>query len=264
MKKVFKKIKDLLPLLLIIVGIVLLIIPFISQMFVQNKNDSIIENYKKKYEYMSYEEINEIKKSAEEYNEYKTDKIETINSEDAISYIDIPKINVHLPIFMGTKNDIIEKGVGLLEKTSFPIGGLGTHSVLTAHSGIPHQTLFNNLKDLEVGDLFYINTFNEELVYEVKDTVVCLPDEYSKYIVFDKNHDRCTLITCTPTPTNTHRLLVFGERYSEEKSSTKDEVSSVDNENNYKENNVYYIIIFTTFVVVICLIKRRVSVGKRK
>lgn len=256
------KIKNIIPIILIIVGIILLASPFVSQYFDKNKNDSVIENYKKKYEEMPDEEIVKLQDEAKEYNEFKTNSITTIGDEDAISYIDIPKINVHLPIFIGTGADTIEKGVGLLEKTSFPIGGSGNHSVLTTHSGMVNQTLFNDLDKLTEGDFFIINTFNEKLIYKVYNIVVCLPEEYTNYISFEKGHDYCTLITCTPTPVNTHRLLVLGERYEEE--DTKASIDEYDNKNISSNTELIYAICLFTYVLVISITKRRANFEERK
>ena len=128
-----------------------------------------------------------------------------------MGYIKIPKINVNLPIYHGTSLEVLSKGAGHLENTSLPVGGTGTHSVISAHSAYPTQTFFDYLTDMEVGDSFYIYVLDRVLKYDVDQIKVVLPNDTSNlYIEHDK--DYMTLITCTPYTINTHRLLVRGKR----------------------------------------------------
>lgn len=123
----------------------------------------------------------------------------------------IPEIKVDLPIYHGTSDETLEKGVGHLQGTSLPVGGVGTRSVLTAHTGLASATLFNNLNKLKVGDRFSVDVFGRVLTYEVIDTSIVEPDD-TEAILPDRNKDLMTLVTCTPLGINTHRILVTGER----------------------------------------------------
>ena len=140
-----------------------------------------------------------------------------IDGNGLIGYVDIPKINVYLPIYHGTSLDILSKGAGHLEQTSLPIGGEGTHCVISAHSAFPGETFFDYLTDMEIGDEFYIHVLNRTMKYVVDDINVVLPEDVSKLYI-DEDKDYVTLLTCTPYSVNTHRLLVRGVRadYREE------------------------------------------------
>lgn len=123
----------------------------------------------------------------------------------------IPTIDVDLPIYHGTSDATLTKGVGHLEGTSLPVGGTSQHSVLTAHRGLPEATLFNDLDKVEMGDRFTIEVFGEVLTYEVIDTRVVEPEETDTLRAV-ADEDLVTLVTCTPLGINSHRYLVTGER----------------------------------------------------
>ena len=191
------------------VGTLTIILPNLSQWH----QDAVIEQYNQELETMPSEALEERKEEARSYNETGRSNVYFAgDTENVVSYIDIPKIKTNLPIFNGTSDEILEKGIGILEGTSLPIGGKGTHCVLTGHSGIAHQKLFTNLSELKAGDIFYLNTLGEKLAYKVYDTRIVLPEEVSNNIVFSKEHDFCTLMTCTPISLNKHRLLILAER----------------------------------------------------
>lgn len=123
----------------------------------------------------------------------------------------IPAIDVELPIYHGTSDETLMHGAGHLEGTALPVGGMGMHSVITAHRGLPEATMFDDLDQVETGDLIIVETFGETLGYEVTETQVVLPDETDTlYPQSDK--DQLTLITCTPLGINSHRILVTAER----------------------------------------------------
>ena len=138
---------------------------------------------------------------------------EQLNSDpDGImARLTVPSIDVDLPIYHGTSDAVLEHGVGHLQGTSLPVGGTDTHSVLTAHTGLAKATLFNNLKDVELGDTFTISVFGEVLTYQVVETQTILPEETGSLII-QSDRDIITLVTCTPLGINTHRYLVTGER----------------------------------------------------
>ena len=123
----------------------------------------------------------------------------------------IPSINVDLPIYHGTDDVTLTRGVGHLEGTSLPVGGTSQHSVLTAHRGLPSATLFNDLDKVRIGDTFTLTVFGEVLTYKVRDTRVVEPEDTDTLRVV-AGEDLVTLVTCTPLGINTHRILVTGER----------------------------------------------------
>ena len=139
------------------------------------------------------------------------EKTLNIDGDGLIGYIDVPKINVYLPIYHGTNEDILAKGAGHLQNTSLPVGGKSTHSVISAHSGFPGETFFDYLTDMKVGDVFYIHILDRTLKYQVDQIEVVLPSEINSLRIVD-GEDLVTLLTCTPYGVNTHRLLVRGKR----------------------------------------------------
>ena len=128
-----------------------------------------------------------------------------------ICYIDIPKINVYLPVQHGTGAETLEKSVGHVVGTSLPVGGSSTHAVLSAHSGMASSKLFSDIDQLAVGDVFYIHVLGEVLAYKVDAIHTVLPTDTSLLQIED-GKDQVTLVTCTPFGVNTHRLLVRGQR----------------------------------------------------
>lgn len=149
-----------------------------------------------------------------ETNEAATETLKDKSSEklgDPIGYIAIPKISVNVPIYNGTTDYILQKGIGLLEKSSMPVGGAGTHAALTGHRGLPESKLFTDLDEMKIGDIFYIHSLAGTLAYEVESVETVLPHETETLKIMD-DRDLVTLITCTPYMINTHRLLVRGAR----------------------------------------------------
>ena len=128
-----------------------------------------------------------------------------------MAYVDIPKINVYLPVQHGTDADTLEKSVGHVVGTSLPVGGSSTHAVLSAHSGMASSKLFSDIDQLAVGDMFYIHVLGEVLAYKVDAIHTVLPTDTSLLQIAD-GKDLVTLVTCTPFGINTHRLLVRGRR----------------------------------------------------
>ena len=129
----------------------------------------------------------------------------------AMAYVDIPKINVYLPVQHGTDADTLEKSVGHVVGTSLPVGGSSTHAVLSAHSGMASSKLFSDIDQLEQGDNFYIRVLDDTLAYEVDVIHTVLPTDTS-LLQIEEGEDLVTLVTCTPFGVNTHRLLVRGHR----------------------------------------------------
>lgn len=218
--------------LIFIAGVGVMSYPLVSSVINNIDSRSHVEEYTKTTKQMSSDETLEMFRQAEEYNNSLTNNViitdpfdeeayEKIGAdyEDAlnvdgnglIGYIDIPKINVYLPIYHGTTDKILAKGAGHLQNTSLPIGGVSTHSVISAHTAYPGETFFDYLTDMEEGDEFYVHVLDRVLKYEVDSIKVILPEETDDLRVV-KGEDYVTLLTCTPYSINTHRLLVRGKR----------------------------------------------------
>ena len=144
------------------------------------------------------------------YNEIK------LSGNGLMGYVDIPSIGVSLPIYHGTSADILQIGIGHLEWSSLPTGGMNTHCVLSGHRGLPSAKLFTDLNKLREGDTFTLNILNEVLTYEVDQIRTVIPNELGD-LVISEGEDFCTLVTCTPYAVNSHRLLVRGRRVATEK-----------------------------------------------
>ncbi len=134
-----------------------------------------------------------------------------IGADGIMGYVEIPRISVNLPIYHGTGNDSLDRGVGHLLGSSLPVGGEDTHCILTGHSGLATQKMFTDLEQLDVTDVFYLNVLGETLAYQVEEINTVLPHDTS-LLGITSGEDYCTLVTCTPYGVNTHRLLVRGTR----------------------------------------------------
>lgn len=205
-------------------GLCLTLYPFVSNLVVQSNASKAVNDYNESVAQMDQEDIDAAKEAVKKYNEQLGKAVSSsAEQEETVSYLDmvdvgesigileIPKIDVDLPIYSGADPDVLEKGVGHLPETSFPSGGPGTHCVLTGHRGLPKAVLLTDLDKLEIGDVFYIHVLDEVLAYQVDQINVVLPDETDDLRIVP-GEDYCTLVTCTPYAVNTHRLLVRGER----------------------------------------------------
>ena len=139
-----------------------------------------------------------------------------------MGYVEIPKIQVNLPIYHGTDTEVLDRGVGHLLGSSLPVGGKNAHTILSGHSGMASQKMFTDLEQLVPGDVFYLNVLNETLAYQVTEINTVLPYE-TDLLGIVPGEDLCTLVTCTPYGVNTHRLLVRGSRIPYEEAAVLDE-----------------------------------------
>lgn len=147
-----------------------------------------------------------LQSASEEY-----DSLLNLSGDGIMGYIEIPKINVHLPIYHGTGDSSLSKGVGHLLGSSLPVGGESTHAILSGHSGMASQTMFTDLEQLDIGDVFYLYVLDDVLAYQVTEINTVLPSDTSLLGIWE-GEDYCTLVTCTPYGVNTHRLLVTASR----------------------------------------------------
>lgn len=208
------------------IGLLVFFYPTLSNYYnVKNQSRSIY-NYENILKETNKIDFDKVKKNAYDYNEklsklkeplitYETlknyDEQLNINNDGMMGYLTIDKIKVELPIYHSVSETILNSSVGHLEGSSLPIGGKGTHSVLSAHRGLPSAKLFTELDKLEIGDTFKITILDETLVYKVDKISIVKPND-RKELKIDKDNDYVTLLTCTPYGINTHRLLVRGVR----------------------------------------------------
>ncbi len=214
---------------IILVGVLVMIYPFISQLYYSRLSSDTIKDFDKHVKKIETHEIKQRMELAKAYNDslsnivvddpYIKKKLEEgraayakmLEVHEKIGHVSIPKINEELPIYAGTSETVLQKGVGHMEGTSLPIGGKGSHTVLTAHSGIPKNRLFTDLKKVKVGDHFYITNIKQTLAYEVDQIKVVEPTKFED-LQIELDRDYATLLTCTPYMINSHRLLVRGHR----------------------------------------------------
>lgn len=207
-------------------GIFFILYPLVSQYVNSKTSSKLITSYNKISEKISEEDIEKIFADATKYNEklYKLKKpflqyrslsnyssLVNIDKNGVMGYITIDKIKVNVPIYHGTSNGVLNTGIGHLEGSSLPVGGVNTHSILTGHRGLPTNRLFTDLNKLELGDTFEITILNKLITYEVDSIKIVKPSDVSK-LQIKKGKDYVTLVTCTPYGINTHRLLVRGKR----------------------------------------------------
>lgn len=213
--------------LVFIAGLCLLLYPTISDFWNEKRQSQAIINYDDLIVDLTPEDYSAHFSSAEDYNKklklismpflgYKAlDEIYyntlDINGDGMMGYLTIEKIKVQLPIYHGTSDRVLNSAVGHVEGSSLPIGGKGSHCVLSAHRGLPSAKLFTNLDKLAAGDIFTIKILDRTITYQVDQVLIVLPEE-TKDLYVTENEDYCTLVTCTPYGINTHRMLVRGTR----------------------------------------------------
>ena len=221
----------ILAVILLIISLGITIYPLIANALAEKYRSEIQTKYFEKIESMDTTEIDEARKDAEKYNRLLTsgvvqnnfsdealdlanvgyEAILNLNADGIMGYIEIPRTDTYLPISHGTEAETLEKSVGHVIGSSLPIGGEGTHSVLSGHSGMSDQKMFSDLEELHLGDIFYLHVLNETLAYKVTSIDTVLPEDTS-LLGIEPDKDMVTLVTCTPFGVNTHRLLVRGER----------------------------------------------------
>lgn len=219
-------IATILIILLFLAGLGIVLYPYVSE-YVNAKHASrVVVNYDDAVKEITPEDFSQYFEVAEEYNERlmqnpnpfsedcRTEGYETalnVDGSGMMGYLEIPKISVKLPFYHGTSGAVLNEAVGHLEGSSLPVGGEGTHVVLSAHRGLPSAKLFTDLPELGEGDIFILNVLDRKMTYQVDQILTVLPTELEALEVED-GQDYVTLMTCTPYGINTHRLLVRGHR----------------------------------------------------
>jgi sortase A len=230
MKWLKEKALSLILVAILLVGIGLIAYPSFSDYWNSFHQSRAIASYAESVADMSQEKYDEILAEAEAYNkkmaktglmwrelkekekkEY--EKQLDVGASGIMGYIDIPKIDITLPIYHGTDEAVLQVAIGHLEGTSLPVGGEGSHCVMSGHRGLPSAKLLSDLDKMVEGDIFSLTIMNRTLTYEVDQIRVVEPTDLSD-LQLEKGKDYCTLVTCTPYGINTHRLLVRGHRTS--------------------------------------------------
>ena len=211
---------------LFFIGLLTLFYPTLSNYYNEKNQSKTIYNYENILNEKNKIDFDKLKEDAINYNKELSELTEpllsyeniqnynellNINNDGMIGYLTIDKIKVELPIYHGISNEVLNSSVGHLEGSSLPIGGNSTHSVLSAHRGLPSAKLFTDLDKLEVGDIFKITVLDEVLTYEVDKIVIVSPSD-REYLKIEEDKDYVTLLTCTPYGISTHILLVRGVR----------------------------------------------------
>jgi LPXTG-site transpeptidase (sortase) family protein len=225
-----KRSRRLLLMLAFLLGLAIFIYPTLSDYMARRSVIRGANTYEEQIIKLSEEEIEQMWKEARAYNDslngnpvpdpfipgsgrvLPDNYLRVLDMEEGImGYVDIPKIQIYLPIRHGTSDEVLEKGAGHIEQTTLPIGGLGNLSIITAHTGFAGAEMFNRLTELKIKDIFMIHVLDETFTYEVEDIRVILPEEIESLLPV-AGEDYVTLVTCTPYGVNSHRLLVRGTR----------------------------------------------------
>lgn len=214
--------------LIFVLGLFIAMYPIISNYYYTVENNNEIKDFNEAVSEMPSKEVLERIELAKAYNdtldpsrladpytEREKKGVENyarmLEVREKIGFIDVPKINQQIPVYAGTSEDVLQHACGHLEGTSFPVGGKDTHSVITAHRGLPQVKLFRDLDKMEVGDIFFFTNVKETLAYKVDQILVVEPWDFEPVLVVE-GKDLMTLLTCTPYMINSHRLLVRGHR----------------------------------------------------
>ncbi|MBQ2997908.1 MAG: class C sortase [Oscillospiraceae bacterium] len=212
---------------MLVIGLSLLLYPSFSDYWNSFTQSKAITSYAEQVANLDSEEYDHIWSDAYEYNVSISDRrnifllsdeqrkeynsLLNLGGDGIMGYIDIPSIDVLLPIYHGTTEAVLSVAVGHLDWSSLPVGGTGTHCVVSGHRGLPSAKLFTDIDKLAVGDYFMMNILDEVLTYEVDQIRIVLPEETDDLLI-EEGKDLCTLVTCTPYGINSHRLLVRGHR----------------------------------------------------
>lgn len=276
-----KKILHIVEILLFVAGVCLLSYPFISSKLYDFETQKLISEYDSEINNLNESDRANMIADANAYNKSLngtggSDKYSNIMSDtSAIGYVDIPKINVFLPIYHGSSDYTLSKGIGHMENTSLPVGGESTHCVLTGHTGMAEAAMFSDIDKLVQGDVFYIHSCDSVLAYKVDQIKTVLPNDVDDLRIIN-GEDHVTLLTCTPYGINTHRLLVRGVRIpydgsqesfnklsdDDKKTVSAQNVSTVELKHNATVISI--VIVTCVFVLVSSLIITLIIIHKKK
>lgn len=278
-----KKKPDILTIIMVLcltLGVAVFFYPKVSDLIVSRKIEKAQEEFDRKNNEISEERrkarIEELKRKNEEIAEnyagvedpfylgkkegtstiYGTDK----GKMESIGSIMVPHLNINISIFEGTDDEVLKYGAGHMEKSSYPIGGMNSHSVITAHTGFSSAKFFSELINIKIGEKFYVKSIDGMMAYQVVEINTVLPNEL-QHLAIQEGRDLVTLMTCTPEGINTHRLLVLGERIDytpeveEEFEEAKEESDKDRKYNKYKI--IFGILISLLIIILLVLAVRR-------
>lgn len=260
---------------LMFIGVGLIIYPSVSDYWNSFTQSRVIMSYADSISEMDSDEYERIMSSARQYNEELKAKesrwnmteeewsryMSELNVDGAgsMGYITIPKIDIMLPINHSTEEKVLQSAIGHIEGTSLPVGGEGTHCVLSGHRGLPTARLFTDLDKLKEGDTFTLTIMNEMLTYQIDQIRIVEPTDYS-LLQFEEGADYCTLLTCTPYGINTQRLLVRGKRIANPNGEAKVVADAIQVEATYVAPFIAVPIIFVLLLwMVIAARARRID-----
>ncbi len=273
--------QKIIPVLIVLAGFLLLSYPFMSNYLFERSAGSMVRSYGKKTAGMDQEMKEKALDEARRYNEEllsssiqltdpfkakKTDgetlfynNILSLEGSGIMGYVKIPCISVNLPIYHGTSAEVLERGIGHLAASSFPIGGKSTHAVLTGHTGLSSAKLFTDLTEMKKGDFFFIHVLDKKLAYCVDQIKVVEPQD-TKELQIMEGKDQVTLVTCTPYGVNDKRLLVRGVRTAYH--AKEEEIRARNHHSQWME--VYKRAIFAGLLIICVLIAARKVYEKMK
>ncbi len=233
MKK--KNLSTILLVFVFLIGLSLLLYPTVSDYWNSFRQSRAIVNYQESVAKLDNDTYEKILSQAHAYNETfletgtrfdvtdeemeKYEQLLNVTGRGIMGYIEIPAINCNLPVYHGVEDSVLQKAIGHIVGTSLPVGGRGTHCVLSGHRGLPRAKLFTDLDRVVKGDVFMLHILDETLTYEVDQILIVEPHEVEE-LTIDADKDYCTLVTCTPYGINSHRLLVRGHRVANQSGST--------------------------------------------
>lgn len=273
-----KKVVSVLVVLVLLAGLAFILYPTVANLWNTMHHSQMVSHFLNNVSTLKQEEYDRIISDARNYNDKmaktgirkyvlsedelnKYEGLLNINGDGMMGYLDIPSINVKIPVYHGSDEAVLQFAAGHIEWSSLPVGGKGSHTVISGHRGVPSAKLLSNIDQLKIGEYFILHILNETYTYQVDDIKIVLPKEIEQ-IQIDPQMDYTTLVTCTPYGINTHRLLVRGHRVS----NLTDEEYSQEKE----KNNSYLFIVFAvaiiTVVIVLCvilLIRRKKKRGEK-
>lgn len=239
MKTKVRDVRFILIVILLVTGAGLFLCPLLSNIAHSSIHKDVISNYETVIDNKNDDEVEADYADAQQYNfelqtsinrfdEVDTERYDSIlnnNGDGMIGKVTIDKLGIELPVYHGTSDTTLSGAIGHLEGSSFPVEGKGVHSVLVGHSGMLGESMFTDITNLEIGDIFKVTVSNREIVYQVDNIVTVLPNDLSN-LGIDENENYCTLLTCVPYGINSHRLCVRGHEinindYSKEELEVK-------------------------------------------
>lgn len=271
-------------LMLFVLGLGLLCYPTISNWYGRSHQIHAIDGYKEQVKQANDSQLERLREEARQYNEglfgnaiitdpfrasevikenKEYNELLNISQDGTMGYVQIPSIEVYLPIYHGTEEDVLKKGAGHLMNSSLPIGGQGSHTVITGHTGLPNATLFTELDQVKEGDYFFLYVLEERLVYQVDQIKVVEPTN-TEDLVIEQKKDYATLVTCTPYGVNSHRLLVRGIRIEDWEEEETESVVVDEEQKGELPEGLWTLILAGTLLLIIIVVVMKYSKNMNK